>query len=132
MLARVRAFLPDFQASTAELVKQASVNPEAVNVERVRKGESAIAMDLGLGVYDAPGVAGKEGDVQGLGPVVDSSAAGMEQDSDGSDVEEDDGDEGLSASREDESDSSDSTSDNSSEDSDNAPSDEVSSKPISS
>lgn len=77
VLARVRAFLPDFQASTAALVQRATEDPSSVNLENVRRGERAIAMDLGLGVYDAPGAAGRESemDKMGLGPVVDSSEA---------------------------------------------------------
>lgn len=60
---------------------QASLDPDAVNLENVKKGERAIAMDLGLGVYDAPGAAGAEGG-NGLGPIVDSDASGMKQEED--------------------------------------------------
>ncbi|WVQ80791.1 hypothetical protein IAT38_002896 [Cryptococcus sp. DSM 104549] len=66
VLARVRAFLPEFQASNNALLAQAAANPESVNIEK-GEGERYIAMDLGLGVFDAP--SNPSGD---MGPVVDS------------------------------------------------------------
>lgn len=89
MLARVRAFLPDFQASTNEILAQAATDPDAVNLERVRKGEGAVAIDLGLGVYDAPGLKGKEAG-SGLGPVVDSSGSVPDQEEEESSGEDED------------------------------------------
>jgi clumping factor A len=73
---------------------RASLDPDAVNLENVGKGERAIAMDLGLGVYDAPGVGDSvNGHGGGLGPVVNSDSTGLkEEDSDSdsdSDSEED-------------------------------------------
>jgi hypothetical protein len=66
-----------------------------VNVENVRKGERAVAMDLGLGVYDAPGakVEGMEG--KGFGPVVESDPTGVKaaediNEDEDEDVEEED------------------------------------------
>lgn len=63
-------------------MRQAAENPDMVNLEKVGRGERAVAMDLGLGVYDAPGAsaasaggagaAGTAG-MGGLGPVVDTS-----------------------------------------------------------
>lgn len=89
VLARVRAFLPDFQASTNEILAQAATDPNAVNLERVRKGEGAVVMDLGLGVYDAPGLKGKEAG-SGLGPVVDSSGSVPGQEEEESSGEDED------------------------------------------
>jgi len=100
VLARVRAFLPDFQASTTAIMQQASLDPSSVNVENVKKGERAVAMDLGLGVYDAPGAAeGMEG--KGFGPVVDSDATaleGKEEEEEDDDMDEEDGEEDTSDS----------------------------------
>jgi hypothetical protein len=94
-------------------MQQASLDPSSVNVENVKKGERAVAMDLGLGVYDAPGAAegGMEG--KGFGPVVDSDATaleGKEDEADEDEGEDDDGDE--------EEDTSDSSSSDSSDDAD--------------
>lgn len=58
-------------------MQQASLDPSSVNVENVKKGERAVAMDLGLGVYDAPG-AGEGMEGKGFGPVVDSDATALE------------------------------------------------------
>ncbi|OCF33001.1 hypothetical protein I316_05339 [Kwoniella heveanensis BCC8398] len=66
VLARVRAFLPQFQAANAQLLAKAADDPESVNIEKVN-GDRAIAMDLGLGVFDAP-----RDSTSNLGPVVDS------------------------------------------------------------
>jgi hypothetical protein len=90
-------------------MQQASLDPSSVNVENVKKGERAVAMDLGLGVYDAPG-AGEGMEGKGFGPVVDSDATALEgkEDEDDEDGDEDDnGDE--------EEDTSDSSSSDSSE-----------------
>ena len=94
VLARVRAFLPEFKSSTTALVNQASKDPSSVNLEKVQKGESAISMDLGLGVYDAPGVKGREGEMEGmgLGPVVDSAPVPSAQDEDEQDDDEEEED----------------------------------------
>ena len=100
VLARVRAFLPDFQASTTAIMQQASLDPSSVNVENVKKGERAVAMDLGLGVYDAPG-AGEGMEGKGFGPVVDSDATaleGKEDDEEGDEDEDEDGEENTSDS----------------------------------
>ncbi|WWC70127.1 uncharacterized protein I206_104074 [Kwoniella pini CBS 10737] len=65
-LARARAFLPLFKASNNELLEKAAKDPNSVNMEKIN-GNQAIAMDLGLGVFDAP----KE-PRSNLGPEVDS------------------------------------------------------------
>jgi len=93
VLARVRAFLPDFQASTTAIMQQASLDPSSVNVENVKKGERAVAMDLGLGVYDAPG-AGEGMEGKGFGPVVDSDATALEGKEDDEDEDEDEDEDG--------------------------------------
>ena len=93
-------------------MQQASLDPSSVNVENVKKGERAVAMDLGLGVYDAPG-AGEGMEGKGIGPVVDSDATALE----GRDeVEEDDGDEEEDEDEE----TSDSSSSDSSDEEDDA------------
>jgi hypothetical protein len=90
-----------------------------VNVENVKKGERAVAMDLGLGVYDAPGakVEGMEG--KGFGPVVESDPTGVKaaEDIDG------DGDEDEDVEEEDEEDASSSESEGDS--TDDAPDDKT-------
>jgi hypothetical protein len=90
-------------------MQQASLDPSSVNVENVKKGERAVAMDLGLGVYDAPG-AGEGMEGKGFGPVVDSDATaleGKEDEDDEDEDEEDDGDEEEDTSDASSSDSSD-------------------------
>ena len=111
VLARVRAFLPDFQASTNALLSQASQDPGSVNVETPRRGERAIAMDLGLGVYDAPGAAGREGEMEsrGMGPVIDSREP-VEMDDEESESEGEDEDEEEDEDEQDSSSDSDSAS----------------------
>ncbi|WVF71302.1 hypothetical protein IAT40_006105 [Kwoniella sp. CBS 6097] len=75
VLARVRAFLPQFQAANEQLLARAADDPESVNIEKV-DGDRAIAMDLGLGVLDAP-----QNSTSNLGPVVDSQIPeGMAED----------------------------------------------------
>ncbi|WVW84067.1 hypothetical protein I302_106095 [Kwoniella bestiolae CBS 10118] len=66
VLARARAFLPMFQASNQELLAAAAKNPDSVNIEKIN-GSQAIAMDLGLGVFDAP-----KDSKSDLGPEVNS------------------------------------------------------------
>jgi hypothetical protein len=118
VLARVRAFLPDFQASTTAIMQQASLDPSSVNVENVKKGERAVAMDVGLGVYDAPGAAeGMEG--KGFGPVVDSDATALEGEEDEEEEDEDDEDEDEDDDEDDDMDEEEDTSDSSSSDSSN-------------
>ena len=92
-------------------MQQASLDPSSVNVENVKKGERAVAMDLGLGVYDAPG-AGEGMEGKGFGPVVDSDSTALDEKED--DDEEDDGDE------EEEEETSDSSSSDSSDEEDDA------------
>jgi len=94
-------------------MQQASLDPSSVNVENVKKGERAVAMDLGLGVYDAPG-AGEGMEGKGFGPVVDSDATALEGRNNDEEDEEDDGDE------EDEETSDSSSSDSSDEEDDAA------------
>jgi len=91
-------------------MQQASLDPSSVNVENVKRGERAVAMDLGLGVYDAPG-AGEGMEGKGFGPVVDSDSTALDGKDD--DDEEDDGDE-----EEDEETSDSSSSDSSDEEDD--------------
>ena len=93
-------------------MQQASLDPSSVNVENVKKGERAVAMDLGLGVYDAPG-AGEGMEGKGFGPVVDSDATALEGENDDEEDEEDEGDE-----EEDEGTSDSSSSDSSDEEDD--------------
>ncbi|KAK6909943.1 hypothetical protein L486_00406 [Kwoniella mangroviensis CBS 10435] len=64
VLARARAFLPMLQASNQELLAAAAQNPDSVNIEKINGG-NAIAMDLGLGVFDAPSDSKSD-----LGPVI--------------------------------------------------------------
>jgi hypothetical protein len=90
-------------------MQQASLDPASVNVENVKKGERAVAMDLGLGVYDAPG-AGEGMEGKGFGPVVDSDATVLEGEEDEDDEDEDEDDNG-----DEEEDTSDSSSSDSSE-----------------
>jgi hypothetical protein len=95
-------------------MQQASLDPSSVNVENVKKGERAVAMDLGLGVYDAPGAAeGMEG--KGFGPVVDSDATALEEEED--EEEEDEDDEVEDEDEDDDMDEEEDTSDSSSSDS---------------
>jgi hypothetical protein len=92
-------------------MQQASLDPSSVNVENVKKGERAVAMDLGLGVYDAPG-AGEGMEGKGFGPVVNSDATALE----GKDDDEDEDEEDDENDEEDTSDSS--SSDSSAEEED--------------
>jgi hypothetical protein len=92
-------------------MQQASLDPSSVNVENVKKGERAVAMDLGLGVYDAPG-AGEGMEGKGFGPVVNSDATALE----GKDDDEDEDEEDDENEEEDTSDSS--SSDSSAEEED--------------
>ncbi|OWZ81379.1 hypothetical protein C365_00353 [Cryptococcus neoformans Bt85] len=64
VLSRVRAFLPQFQASNDALFAQARENPDSVDIEKGQSGQY-ISMDLGLGVFDAP--ENPKGD---MGPVI--------------------------------------------------------------
>ncbi|KAE8537956.1 hypothetical protein D1P53_006022 [Cryptococcus gattii VGV] len=64
VLSRVRAFLPQFQASNDALLAQARENPDSVDIEKGQSGQY-ISMDLGLGVFDAP--ENPKGD---MGPVI--------------------------------------------------------------
>jgi hypothetical protein len=118
-LARVKAFLPQFQQSTTALLAQASIDPNAVNLENVNKGERMVAMDLGLGVYDAPGLSGTDGmEGRGFGPVVESDPSGLDgMDQDEDDEEEDDEDEHEDGEDTSDSDSSESSDDDEEEDS---------------
>ncbi|ODN81988.1 hypothetical protein L202_02317 [Cryptococcus amylolentus CBS 6039] len=66
VLARVRAFLPQFQAANEDLLKRAKEDPDSVDIE---KGQGQhIAMDLGLGVFDAP-----ENPSSDMGPIIEST-----------------------------------------------------------
>jgi hypothetical protein len=96
-------------------MQQAALNPDSVNVENVKKGERAVAMDLGLGVYDAPGAAegGMEG--KGFGPVVDSDLTAVQSKDEDDDEDED---EEMDGSDEEEEDTSDSSSSDTSADGD--------------
>lgn len=98
-------------------MQRASLDPSSVNVENVKKGERAVAMDLGLGVYDAPG-AGEGMEGKGFGPVVDSDATALEGKND--DEEEDEEDDGDEEDEEDEETSDSSSSDSSDEEDDAA------------
>jgi hypothetical protein len=73
-------------------------------------------MDLGLGVYDAPGAAdGKGMEGKGFGPVVDSDPSALEgkfQDGDEEDEDEDDDEETSDSSSSDSSDDDDDDKDN--------------------
>ncbi|WRT66502.1 uncharacterized protein IL334_003461 [Kwoniella shivajii] len=66
VLARARAFLPMIQASNQELLARAAEDPDSVDIEKIN-GDHAIAMDLGLGVFDAP-----KGSKSDLGPMVNT------------------------------------------------------------
>ncbi|WWC89193.1 uncharacterized protein L201_004111 [Kwoniella dendrophila CBS 6074] len=103
-LARVRAFLPQFRASNEELLARAAENPDSVDMEKINGGQ-AIAMDLGLGIFDAP-----QNPKSDLGPTVDSRPpADLAQD------DEDDEDEEESDDTEDSSSDSSSDGDSASE-----------------
>ncbi|WVQ72385.1 hypothetical protein IAR50_001937 [Cryptococcus sp. DSM 104548] len=66
VLSRVRAFLPQFQAANEDLLKRAKEDPDSVDIE---KGQGQhIAMDLGLGVFDAP-----ENPANDMGPIIEST-----------------------------------------------------------
>jgi hypothetical protein len=98
-------------------MQQASLDPSSVNVENVKKGERAVAMDLGLGVYDAPG-AGEGMEGKGFGPVVDSDATALEGKDDDEDEDEEDEDDDMIEEDEEEDTSDSSSSDSSDEDDD--------------
>ncbi|WVQ99564.1 hypothetical protein IAU59_006700 [Kwoniella sp. CBS 9459] len=87
VLARVRAFLPQFQAANEQLLAKAADDHESVNIEKVN-GDRAIAMDLGLGVFDAPQNTNSD-----LGPVIDSQVPeGLSKDQKSESEEDDSGD----------------------------------------
>ncbi|WWC62116.1 uncharacterized protein I303_104706 [Kwoniella dejecticola CBS 10117] len=65
-LARARAFLPLFRDSNQQLLEKAAKDPNSVNMEKINGGQ-AVAMDLGLGVFDAP-----HDPTSSLGPIIDS------------------------------------------------------------
>jgi len=104
-------------------MQQASLDPNSVNVENVKKGERAVAMDLGLGVYDAPGAVkgGMEG--KGFGPVVNSDSTALEG------QEDDDDDEVGEDEEKDEEKDGDDTSDSSSSESSDDEDDSMDEKP---
>ncbi|KAJ7512720.1 hypothetical protein B0H11DRAFT_2267790 [Mycena galericulata] len=52
LLARVQAFLPQIEASNAELATLAAVDPRSVDIENVDGDEEVIQMKLGLGVFE--------------------------------------------------------------------------------
>ncbi|KAJ7634842.1 hypothetical protein FB45DRAFT_475524 [Roridomyces roridus] len=52
LLARVRAFLPEMEASNAELATRAAVDPRSIDIENVEGDEEVIQMKLGLGVFE--------------------------------------------------------------------------------
>ena len=97
-------------------MQQASLDPNSVNVENVKKGERAVAMDLGLGVYDAPGAAESGMEGKGFGPVVDSDSTALEGQEE--DDEEEDGEDEDEDEEKDSDDTSDSSSSESSDDDD--------------
>ncbi|KAK8864509.1 hypothetical protein IAR55_001759 [Kwoniella newhampshirensis] len=104
-LARARAFLPLLQASNTELLARAAEDPDAVDIEKA-DGDRIIAMDLGLGVFDAP--QNPSGD---LGPIVDSRPpAGLRSE----EREDDDDEESSEEEEEEESDDDESSSEESS------------------
>ncbi|WVO16110.1 hypothetical protein L204_103777 [Cryptococcus depauperatus] len=77
VLSRVRAFLPRMQKSNDELLAQALRDPNSVNMENGQE-EQYIAMNLELGVFDAP--QNPSGD---MGPVVETKIPeGLQRDSD--------------------------------------------------
>ncbi|KAL1409765.1 hypothetical protein Q8F55_003762 [Vanrija albida] len=118
VLARARAFLPLLASSNADLLARAAADPASVDIEQ---GEGpAVAMDVGLGVFD---VRGEVGD--GLGPLVErdagvweaAEAAADEGEEGEEDDEGEDGDEGD----EDEDESSDSSDDSDDDEEADAP-----------
>ncbi|WWD17184.1 hypothetical protein CI109_101622 [Kwoniella shandongensis] len=100
-LARARAFLPLLQASNVELLARAAEDPDAVDMEKA-DGDRVIAMDLGLGVFDAP--QNPSGD---LGPVVDSRPPAELQRGEGDSEDEDESESSSEESSESESESED-------------------------
>ncbi|WVR06926.1 hypothetical protein IAU60_003962 [Kwoniella sp. DSM 27419] len=103
VLSRVKAFLPALQASNEELLARAAQDPESVNMEKLNGGR-AVAMDLGLGVFDAPQDARAD-----LGPMIDTRApAGLSDDeAEVMDQEASENDDSMEESSESSSDSSD-------------------------
>ncbi|CAD6590995.1 MAG: hypothetical protein TREMPRED_005954, partial [Tremellales sp. Tagirdzhanova-0007] len=67
-LSRVKSFLPLLASSNSTLLARAALDPDGVNIERTEGEERVIAMDLGLGIFDAHGIGGD------LGPVIEGSA----------------------------------------------------------
>ncbi|RSH89195.1 hypothetical protein EHS25_002307 [Saitozyma podzolica] len=82
-LARARAFLPLMQQSNVELMARKAENPDAVDIEHTEGQDKVIMMDLGLGVFDAPG------GVEGM-PVRDIPEGYGDGDDDEDDEDEDD------------------------------------------
>ncbi|GFZ45437.1 hypothetical protein JCM24511_03163 [Saitozyma sp. JCM 24511] len=82
-LARARAFLPLMQQSNIELLARRAENPDAVDIEHTEGQDKVIMMDLGLGVFDAPG------GVEGM-PVQDIPEGYGEGDDGGDDEDETD------------------------------------------
>uniref|UniRef100_A0A0W0FB34 Uncharacterized protein n=1 Tax=Moniliophthora roreri TaxID=221103 RepID=A0A0W0FB34_MONRR len=54
LLSRVQAFLPQIEASNAELAQRMEMDPKSVDIEHIAEGtERYIEMNLGLGVFTA-------------------------------------------------------------------------------
>ncbi|KAJ6627833.1 hypothetical protein B0H10DRAFT_1940819 [Mycena sp. CBHHK59/15] len=80
LLARVKTFLPQLEASNAELEQKVAMNPRSVDIENVEGDERYIQMNLGLGVFEDR--TGKEG------PVSSSDEEGSEANAEGEDDDE--------------------------------------------
>ncbi|KAK4687169.1 NOP protein chaperone 1, partial [Tremellales sp. Uapishka_1] len=81
-LARARAFLPLMKSSNVELLEKARLDPKGVDIENVEDEQHVIAMDLGLGVFDAPA------NTQGMGPVIDLPESESQEGSEAEDGDE--------------------------------------------
>ncbi|KAJ7266994.1 hypothetical protein B0H12DRAFT_1099099 [Mycena haematopus] len=94
LLARVKAFLPQMQASNAALADQ---DPHSLDIENIKGDEKVIQMSLGLGVFeDRMGREGSHSESESESSVEDENDDAMDQDSDESSSNNDSSDESSS------------------------------------
>ncbi|KAG6810180.1 hypothetical protein H0H92_012971 [Tricholoma furcatifolium] len=93
LIARVRAFLPELEASNAILEQQRQANPSSVDIESVEEdAQQYIEMNLGLGLFSERGKAASgSGEDESDSTSTDSSDEDSEMDDDSDEPEKENG-----------------------------------------
>ncbi|KAJ7100235.1 hypothetical protein B0H15DRAFT_513935 [Mycena belliarum] len=90
LLARVQEFLPQLQASNAQLAEMAARDPRSVDIENVEGDEEVIEMNLGLGVFeDRTGKQGSDSSSDEDSSDAESEEKSSDSDSDDMDTTDD-------------------------------------------